>query len=128
MTALLSRPDGSGEPSYRPCVAPSAVWEALSSPQPDPTLPDDIAEALVQAPESALLHHALGLATTLTAPPHIPLPIRAQAAADAFARALVRQPDFVLAGLNRAELLNGVHTRRDARDAYTLAARIRLVF
>jgi len=32
------------------------------------------------------------------------------------------------AGLNTAEVLNGVHTRRDARDAYTLAARIRLAF
>jgi hypothetical protein len=32
------------------------------------------------------------------------------------------------AGLNTAELLNGVHTRRDARDAYTLAARVRLAF
>ena len=31
-------------------------------------------------------------------------------------------------GLNTAELLNGVHTRRDAHDAYTLAARIRLAF
>jgi hypothetical protein len=35
---------------------------------------------------------------------------------------------FTGAGLNTAELLNGVHTRRDARDAYTLAARVRLAF
>jgi len=35
---------------------------------------------------------------------------------------------FTGAGLNTAEVLNGVHTRRDARDAYTLAARVRLAF
>src|SRR5207253_5058836 len=35
---------------------------------------------------------------------------------------------FAGSGLNTAELLNGVHTRRDANAAYTLAARVRLAF
>ena len=35
---------------------------------------------------------------------------------------------FAGSGLNTAELLNGVHTRREAQDAYTLAARVRLSF
>jgi len=35
---------------------------------------------------------------------------------------------FAGSGLNTAELLNGVHTRRDAKDAYILAARVRLSF
>jgi hypothetical protein len=35
---------------------------------------------------------------------------------------------FAGSGLNTAELLNGVHTRRDSRDAYLLAARVRLAF
>jgi len=35
---------------------------------------------------------------------------------------------FTGPGLNTAELLNGVHTRREAQDAYTLAARVRLSF
>ena len=30
--------------------------------------------------------------------------------------------------LNTAELRNGVHTRREASDAYTAAARVRLAF
>jgi len=35
---------------------------------------------------------------------------------------------FAGSGLNTAELLNGVHTRREAQDAYILAARLRLAF
>jgi len=35
---------------------------------------------------------------------------------------------FAGSGLNTAEVLNGVHTRREANDAYTLAARVRLAF
>jgi len=40
------------------------------------------------------------------------------------------QGGYLLAGsgLDTAELLNGVHTRRDANAAYTLAARVRLAF
>ena len=40
------------------------------------------------------------------------------------------QGGYLFAGsaLNTAEVLNGVHTRREANDAYTLAARIRLAF
>ena len=40
------------------------------------------------------------------------------------------QGAYLLAGhaLDTAEVLNGVHTRRSANDAYTLAARIRLAF
>ncbi len=40
------------------------------------------------------------------------------------------QGGYLVAGsaLNTAEVLNGVHTRRDAHDAYTLAARVRLAF
>jgi hypothetical protein len=35
---------------------------------------------------------------------------------------------FAGAALGTAELLNGVHTRRDPNDAYQLAARVRLSF
>ena len=40
------------------------------------------------------------------------------------------QGGYLFAGsaLNTAELLNGVHTRREAQDAYILAARLRLAF
>jgi hypothetical protein len=35
---------------------------------------------------------------------------------------------FAGAALGTAEVLNGVHTRRDPRDAYQVAARVRLAF
>jgi hypothetical protein len=35
---------------------------------------------------------------------------------------------FAGAALGSAEVLNGVHTRRDPRDAYMVAARVRLAF
>jgi len=40
------------------------------------------------------------------------------------------QGGYLFAGsaLNTAELLNGVHTRRDANDAYLVSARVRLAF
>jgi GT2 family glycosyltransferase/tetratricopeptide (TPR) repeat protein len=92
------------------------VWQAQgSSDAGDPSLEFDLATALIQQPESAALHHALGLATYRPGQSQDAAALAARAAGH-FRRAIERDPGEVLAALNLAESLAASGQKRDAID------------
>jgi glycosyltransferase involved in cell wall biosynthesis/predicted Zn-dependent protease len=81
------------------------AWQALVAPVgSDPGLEARLGVALAQAPRTAALHNALGLAVALRGRGPLTREAAAEAAA-CFRRALEFEPDNVLWGLNRAEAL-----------------------
>jgi glycosyltransferase involved in cell wall biosynthesis/predicted Zn-dependent protease/predicted O-methyltransferase YrrM len=84
----------------------------------DPTLVADLEAAVQQAPGSAALHNALGLAWTRASQGAGPVTaeLAGQAAAH-FRRAVEADPTHLLAGLNLAEALVGIDHKAEAAEA-----------
>jgi glycosyltransferase involved in cell wall biosynthesis/predicted Zn-dependent protease len=102
-------------------------WQALASSNGhDPLLARDIAGALVDQPQSAALHNALGLISSLAEQRNGRLSRSGvQGAAGHFERALKCEPDHLLAGLNLVEALAALEENAKATDeARRLLARI----
>ena len=78
-------------------------WQALSSRTGDPGLVAALEAVLRKQPRTAVLHNALGLATSLRTPARQPADFGR--AAEHFGRAVALHPGYVLGRLNLAEAL-----------------------
>jgi GT2 family glycosyltransferase/predicted Zn-dependent protease len=85
------------------------TWQALGSQVADPSLPEELTQALAAEPDAADLHHDLGLAVSLAGRGSGPTTaVQAEQAAGHFRRSLAADPSQVVAGLNLAEALIGI--------------------
>lgn len=90
-------------------------WQAVTSPEDDPTLVRDLADALGKEPHDANLYNALGVAVTRAAQGHGPTTgTLAGRAVACFQQAADVAPDHPLVALNFAESLVGFGQRQEA--------------